>query len=213
MKALRIQRGWLARPGDKQVRPDYSAWAEAALLQLFPISGPFRLSAPKNSAAFTLGPSLCCCWQILCQEITKRTAASLSLGTWPQWWAGSPDWPGPCLAKALKLPWPGSHCWGPWLIGQDVTASSQFVLGFGILFLQHFYMCFLCSLTCFFFFSSRKHILNFSCVNVSEAVNGSGNCTNGDPACLGSGLRTRPWIRHFTCWSLISSSVKWGELN
>ena len=113
----------------------------------------------QELAAFTLGPSFCCCWQILCQEITKRTAASSSLGSWPQWRAGSPDWPGPCPAEALKLSWPGPHCWGPWLIGQDVTASSQFALGFGILFLQHLYMCFLCSLTCFFFLQGNTSLI------------------------------------------------------
>lgn len=51
---------------------------------------------------------------------------------------------------------------------QNVIASSQFALDLGILFLQHLYMCFLCSLL--FLFPPRKHILSFSCVSVSEAV-------------------------------------------
>lgn len=67
-----------------------------------------------------------------------------------------------------------------------------------------------CVFLCVIFFL-RKHILDFSRVYVAEGVGGSGKCTNGDPAGLGSGRR--PWMRHFTCWALTFSSGKWRDLN
>lgn len=74
-QGLQNPEGLTSKAGGETRGPDNSAWAAAALLalsKLFATSGPLRLTAPKNTAAFAFGPSSCCCWQILCQEVAKR---------------------------------------------------------------------------------------------------------------------------------------------
>lgn len=166
--------------------------------------GLLRLTAPKNSDAFTFGPSSCCCWQILCQEVAERTVqlhhhqapghsaepvhltdqglhakALNTLMTWTHW----TDRPG-CDGLLLVWPW------------NSLSSVSTWVF---------------CVLLCVFSFEETRPWF-FTCLWL-RGSGGSGNCTNGDPAGLGDGFRAGPGIRHFTCWSLIFSSVKWGELN
>ena len=169
--------------------------------------GLLRLTAPKNSTAFTFGSSSCCCycWQILCQKVADRTVqlhhhqAPATVMDQVTWLSRA------SLPKHLMFSWRGSHwtdrpgcdglftvCPWPW------DPLSSFL---------HEFLCSVC------FSSLKKHTLNFSYVHVSEAVGGSGNCTDGDPAGLGLVLEIDLKLRHFTCWSLISSTIKWGQLN
>lgn len=169
MKALRIQRGWWARPDKLEARL-FSLGRSSSLVAI-PHFGLLRPTVPKNSAASTFGLSPCCCWQILCQE-AERTM-QLHCHKAP----GHSDrlvhlTKQGLLAKALKLSWPGLH-W-PDRPGYDGFLLFCFWPCNSFLYMSTWVFCVLCVLSSF-----RKHIFNFSHVHVSEAVGGSGNCTNG----------------------------------
>lgn len=160
------------------------------------------LTAPENLAAFTFGPSSCCCWQIPCQEVAESTV-QLYYHQAPGTVMNQFTWlTRVTLPKYLILSWPGSQ-WTdrPLLILPVALEFSFFSISTWIFCVPPMY------------FSFEETHPHFSHVHVSEAVGGSGNCTNGDPAGLGSGFRARPWIRHFTSWFLVFSKMRGVELN